>query len=44
MLTYNYKKRPQFHDVLELLKKLDDKGNMRKEIRNNKDGVKTQVN
>lgn len=29
-----------FHDILELLKKLDDNGTMRKEIRNTKQGIK----
>jgi hypothetical protein len=30
MLTYNYKKRPMFNQILEILKKLDDNGTMRK--------------
>lgn len=36
MLTHNPKKRPNFHEVLEILKKVDDNGFMRKEIRNKK--------
>lgn len=30
MLTHNFKKRPTFHDILEILKKLDDNGNIRR--------------
>lgn len=41
MLTHNFKKRPMFHDILELLKKLDDNGTMRKEIRNSQKGIKS---
>lgn len=29
-----------FHDILELLKKLDDHGTMRQEIRNARKGIK----
>ena len=44
MLTHNFKKRPNFHDVLEILKKVDDNGNMRREIRNMKMGLKIEQN
>lgn len=30
MLTFNFKKRPMFHEILEILKKLDENGTMRK--------------
>jgi hypothetical protein len=43
MLTYNFKKRPMFRDILELLKKLDDNGTMRKEIINARKGIKVEL-
>ena len=42
MLTHNSKKRPTFHDILELLKKLDDNGTMRQEIQNKKEGKESK--
>jgi len=39
MLSHNPKKRPTFHDILELLKKLDDNGTMRLDIQNKKSGI-----
>ena len=44
MLTHNFKKRPTFHDILEILKKLDNNETMRKEIRNAKNGIKVDEN
>lgn len=44
MLTHNFKKRPTFHDVLEILKKVDDNGDMRRELRNMRMGLKVEQN
>lgn len=44
MLSHNPKKRPTFHDILELLKKLDDNGTMRLEIQNKKSGIESKSN
>lgn len=41
MLTYDYKKRPHFHQILEILKKLDENSTMKKEIIN---GIKVDEN